>query len=305
MFLQSCIFLSALNAKENPKVCLNIFSDEEYKNIIISKMNDRLNEIEQNEPENEFLKAKVRTYYNQLVRFFHAKRSIYNMLSSIINHDVGKILLDNNIKIIETMNRNIIDQFIAKSSVECLTKEILYQCYDKILSKFMIRLMTRVYPNICKKYTTIDIYTYSLKHFSFNSFASPFSANSFWWSAGYMRNKVNIKTSSDDEYTSTNNTIGTKLLFTPTFLLPCLGVYGLDFNGIKHINSYFAMIKFSNNESSKVVFNNMELVNKIPDTLHKSGYFDNFEIEVKYYDDTNNFKHACFIDKDNSKVIFI
>ena len=41
--------------------------NEEHKNAIISEMNGRLNEIEQNEPENEFLKAKVRTYYNQLL----------------------------------------------------------------------------------------------------------------------------------------------------------------------------------------------------------------------------------------------
>ena len=33
MFLQTCIFLSALNDKENPKVCLNVLSDEEYSNI--------------------------------------------------------------------------------------------------------------------------------------------------------------------------------------------------------------------------------------------------------------------------------
>lgn len=36
MFLQTCIFLSTLNDKENPKVYLNVFSDEEYKNIIKS-----------------------------------------------------------------------------------------------------------------------------------------------------------------------------------------------------------------------------------------------------------------------------
>ena len=33
MFLQTCIFLYELNNKENPKVCLNILSDDEYKSI--------------------------------------------------------------------------------------------------------------------------------------------------------------------------------------------------------------------------------------------------------------------------------
>ena len=36
------------------------------KKSIISEMNDKIKEIEQGEPENEYLKSKIKRYYNQL-----------------------------------------------------------------------------------------------------------------------------------------------------------------------------------------------------------------------------------------------
>ena len=45
MFLQTCIFLSVLNDKEDPHVYLNILSDEEYKDI---KKSDPRSEIPSN-----------------------------------------------------------------------------------------------------------------------------------------------------------------------------------------------------------------------------------------------------------------
>lgn len=68
--------------------------NEEYRNVIISEMNDRLNEIEQNEPENEFLKTKVRNYYNQLLekkKYYSIDRGLLHKLKTT---GLDKIVFD-------------------------------------------------------------------------------------------------------------------------------------------------------------------------------------------------------------------
>ena len=62
---------------------------DEYKKIILTEMNDRLSQIEQSEPENEFLKSKIKNYYEQTI-----KKKQFCSIDRFLLHQLKKIGLD-------------------------------------------------------------------------------------------------------------------------------------------------------------------------------------------------------------------
>ena len=68
--------------------------DAKSKEDILAEMNDWLNQIEQNEPENEFLKSKVKKYYSQLMEkktYCSIDRNLFHQLKEI---GLDKIVFD-------------------------------------------------------------------------------------------------------------------------------------------------------------------------------------------------------------------
>lgn len=68
--------------------------EDKQKNAILIEMNNRLNEIEQFEPENEFLKTKVKNYYGQLIKkqpFCSINRNLLHQLKLV---GLDKIVFD-------------------------------------------------------------------------------------------------------------------------------------------------------------------------------------------------------------------
>lgn len=67
---------------------------EEYKKIILIEMNNRLSQVEQSEPENEYLKSKIKNYYKQIIKiknFSSIDRTALHYLKTI---GLDKIVFD-------------------------------------------------------------------------------------------------------------------------------------------------------------------------------------------------------------------
>lgn len=62
---------------------------DEYKKIILTEMNNKLSQIEQNEPDNEFLKSKTERYYSQLI-----ERKKVSSIDRTLLHQLKAIGLD-------------------------------------------------------------------------------------------------------------------------------------------------------------------------------------------------------------------
>lgn len=67
---------------------------DKYKKIILTEMNDRLRGLEQSEPENEYLKSKIKNYYEQIIKvksFSSINRTVLHYLKTI---GLDKIVFD-------------------------------------------------------------------------------------------------------------------------------------------------------------------------------------------------------------------
>lgn len=67
---------------------------DEYKKIIVSEMNNRLSQVEQSEPENDYLKSKIKNYYKQIIKiknFSSIDRTVLHYLKTI---GLDKIVFD-------------------------------------------------------------------------------------------------------------------------------------------------------------------------------------------------------------------
>ena len=128
--------------------------NEKYKNAIISEMDDRLNEIERNEPENEFLKSKVRNYYYQLLE----KRS-YCSINRILLHQLKAIGLD---KIVFDMQayESKTDSYIMgrnEYARQALLKSLIDASFEKIDIDVHFVPMKPNYKEICDILELLEI----------------------------------------------------------------------------------------------------------------------------------------------------
>lgn len=67
---------------------------DEYEKIIVSEMNNRLSQVEQSEPENDYLKSKIKNYYKQIIKiknFSSIDRTALHYLKTI---GLDKIVFD-------------------------------------------------------------------------------------------------------------------------------------------------------------------------------------------------------------------
>lgn len=128
--------------------------DAKYKKDVLSEMNEILNQIEQREPENEFLKSKVKKYYGQLVekkRFCSIDRGVLHQLKEI---GLDKIVFDMQAYEAETdsyiMGRN-------EQARQALLKSLLDASLEKIDIDIHFIPMKPNYKEICDILELLEI----------------------------------------------------------------------------------------------------------------------------------------------------
>lgn len=128
--------------------------NEGYKNTIVIEMNERLNEIEQNEPVNEFLKAKVRKYYNKFL-----EKKDYGSIDRSILHQLKEIGLD---KIVFDMQayESDTDSYIMgrnEQARQALLNSLIAASFEKIDIDVHFIPMKVNYKEICDLLELLEI----------------------------------------------------------------------------------------------------------------------------------------------------